>query len=130
MSVFSGYMFLGLGILTGISANSFAKISDGFSKLNPTIACLVLMFVCMFSLSKAMSVIPVGFTYATYGGLTITAIAVFGLIKYNQMPNFYGILGISLIIIGVIIMLWAIIIAVTVYSKSNSEKKPWEDNNK
>ena len=91
MSVFSGYMFLGLGILTGISANSFAKISDGFSKLNPTIACLVLMFVCMFSLSKAMSVIPVGFTYATYGGLTITAIAVFGLIKYNQMPNFYGI---------------------------------------
>ena len=33
------------------------------------------MFVCMFSLSKAMSVIPVGFTYATYGGLTITAIA-------------------------------------------------------
>ena len=50
MSVFSGYMFLGLGILTGISANSFAKISDGFSKLNPTIACLVLMFVCMFSL--------------------------------------------------------------------------------
>ena len=104
MSVFSGYMFLGLGILTGISANSFAKISDGFSKLNPTIACLVLMFVCMFSLSKAMSVIPVGFTYATYGGLTITAIAVFGLIKYNQMPNFYGILGISLIIIGVIIL--------------------------
>jgi len=51
-----------------------------------------------------MSVIPVGFTYATYGGLTITAIAVFGLIKYNQMPNFYGILGISLIIIGVIIL--------------------------
>ena len=41
MSIFSGYMFLGLGILTGISANSFAKISDGFSKLNPTIACLV-----------------------------------------------------------------------------------------
>ena len=99
-----GYLFLTVGILSGIAANSFAKISDGFSKLNPTIACLVLMFVCMFSLSKAMSVIPVGFTYATYGGLTITAIAVFGLIKYNQMPNFYGILGISLIIIGVIIL--------------------------
>ena len=58
----------------------------------------------MFSLSKAMSVIPVCFTYPTYGGLTITAIAVFGLIKYNQMPNFYGILGISLIIIGVILL--------------------------
>tara|TARA_S200000501_G_scaffold48644_1_gene39144 strand:+ start:295 stop:630 length:336 start_codon:yes stop_codon:yes gene_type:complete len=104
MSIFSGYLFLGLGILTGISANSFAKISDGFSKLTPTIACLLLMIICMFSLSKAMTVIPVGFTYATYGGLTITAIALFGLIKYNQIPNFYGIIGITLIVIGVILL--------------------------
>ena len=104
MSVFSGYIFLGLGILTGISANSFAKISDGFTKLTPTVACLILMCICMFSLSKAMSVIPVGFTYATYGGLTITAIALFGLIKYNQMPNIYGIIGIALIVIGVILL--------------------------
>ena len=104
MSIFSGYIFLTLGILTGISANSFAKISDGFTKLNPTIACLIFMCVCMFSLSKAMSVIPVGFTYATYGGLTITAIAIFGIIKYNQMPNIYGIIGIALIIIGVILL--------------------------
>ena len=104
MSIFSGYIFLTLGILTGISANSFAKISDGFTKLNPTIACLVFMCVCMYSLSKAMSVIPVGFTYATYGGLTITAITVFGIIKYNQMPNIYGIIGIALIIIGVILL--------------------------
>ncbi len=104
MSIFSGYVFLTVGILTGISANSFAKISDGFTKLNPTIACLIFMCICMFSLSKAMSVIPVGFTYATYGGLTITAIAVFGIIKYNQMPNIYGIIGIALIIIGVILL--------------------------
>jgi len=104
MTTFSGYIFLTLGILTGISANSFAKISDGFTKLNPTIACLVFMCVCMFSLSKAMSVIPVGFTYATYGGLTITAIAVFGIIKYNQMPNMFGIIGIALIVVGVILL--------------------------
>ena len=104
MKPFIGYIILAIGIFTGIAANSFAKISDGFTKLTPTILCLILMCITMFSLSKAMSVIPVGFTYATYGGLTITAIAVFGLIKYNQMPNFYGILGISLIIIGVIIL--------------------------
>ena len=104
MSVFSGYIFLFLGIVTGISANSFAKISDGFSKLNPTIACLILMCICMYSLSKAMSVIPVGFTYATYGGLTITAVTLFGVFKYNQIPNLYGIIGIALIIIGVILL--------------------------
>ena len=41
----------------------------------------------MFSLSKAMTVIPVGFTYATYGALTITAVTLFGIFKYNQTPN-------------------------------------------
>ena len=104
MSIFSGYVFLFIGILAGVSANSFAKISDGFSILYPALACIFFMFICLFSLSKAMTVIPVGFTYATYGGLTITAIALFGLIKYNQVPNLYGLLGILFIIVGVILL--------------------------
>jgi len=51
-----------------------------------------------------MTIIPVGFTYATYGGLTITAVTIFGIVKYNQLPNIYGIVGIILIIIGVILV--------------------------
>ena len=104
MSLFSGYIFLFIGIVAGVSANSFAKISEGFSILYPSLACIFFMFICLFSLSKAMTVIPVGFTYATYGGLTITAIAIFGIIKYNQMPNLYGIIGLILIFIGVILL--------------------------
>ena len=101
MKPFMGYIILAVGITTGIAANSFAKISDGFSKLTPTIACLILMCVTMFSLSKAMSVIPVGFAYSTYSGLTVTGVLIFAMIKYNQIPNLYGITGIFLIIIGV-----------------------------
>ena len=51
-----------------------------------------------------MDIIPVGFTYATYGGLTITAVTLFGVFKYQQIPNLYGIIGISLIIVGVILL--------------------------
>jgi small multidrug resistance pump len=51
-----------------------------------------------------MTVIPVGFTYATYGGLTIAAVTLFGIIKYNQMPNLYAIIGLALIIVGVLIV--------------------------
>ena len=104
MKPFYGYIILSTGILTGIAANSFAKISDGFSKLTPTIACILLMCVTMFSLAKAMSVIPVGFAYSTYSGLTVTGVLVFAMIKYNQIPNLYGIIGILLIIIGVIMV--------------------------
>ena len=99
-----GYMFLIVGILFGITANSFAKISDGFSKLTPSVACILLMCVTMFSLAKGMSAIPVGFAYATYSAITVASILIFGIVKYNQMPNIYGLIGITLIIAGVIIV--------------------------
>ena len=41
-------------------------------------------------------IIPVGFTYATYGALTISAVTLFGIFKYNQTPNSYGIVGFNL----------------------------------
>ena len=104
MSLFSGYIFLFIGIIAGVSANSFAKISDGFSKLTPTVACLFLMSITMFSLAKGMTVIPVGFAYATYSATTVAAILLFGIVKYNQIPNIYGVIGIFLIVAGVLIV--------------------------
>ena len=67
-----GYLFLALGISFGIASNSFAKISDGFTKLTPSILCILFMCITMFSISKAMSALPVGFAYSTYSGLTVT----------------------------------------------------------
>ena len=99
-----GYIILAIGIATGIAANSLGKISDGFTKLTPTIACLILMSVTMFSLAKAMTVIPVGFAYSTYSGLTVTGVLVFAMLKYNQIPNLYATVGIILIVIGVVMV--------------------------
>ena len=99
-----GYMFLIVGILFGIKANSFAKISDGFTKLTPSILCILLMAITMFSIAKAMSVLPVGFAYSTYSGLTVVGVLVFAMIKYNQIPNLYAIIGIILIITGVVMV--------------------------
>ena len=104
MKPFIGYIILTIGIITGIAANSLGKISDGFTKLTPTIACLILMSVTMFSLAKAMTVIPVGFAYSTYSGLTVTGVLVFAMLKYNQIPNLYATVGIILIVIGVVMV--------------------------
>ena len=104
MANLSGYIFLLLAIILGISANGFLKSTNGFTILTPTIFCIVSIVACIFCLSKAMNIIPVGFTYATYGGLTITAVTLFGVFKYNQIPNLFGIIGIVLIIVGVILL--------------------------
>ena len=62
------------------------------------------MSVTLFSLAKAMSVIPVAFSYSTYSGLTVAGVVLFGILKYNQVPNLYGLIGICLIVTGVIMV--------------------------
>jgi small multidrug resistance pump len=104
MSNLSGYIYLLLTIIFGIASNGFLKSTNGFTNIIPTIFCIITIVMTIFFMAKAMNIIPVGFTYATYGGLTITAVTLFGIFKYNQIPNFYGIVGIVFIIIGVILL--------------------------
>lgn len=104
MSLASGYLFLLFAIILGISSNGFLKATDSFTNIYPTIFCIITIIFCIFCLSKTMNVLPVGFAYATYGGLTITAVTIFGIFKYNQIPNTYGVIGIILIIIGVVLL--------------------------
>ena len=104
ISLFTGYIFLILAIISGIMSNTFLKTTEGFTKLNPTLFCILSIIFCIFCLSKAMTIIPVGFTYATYGALTITAVTLFGIFKYNQTPDLYATVGLILIVSGVILL--------------------------
>ena len=104
ISLLTGYIYLIFAIITGIASNGFLKTTDSFTKITPTIFCIASIIVCIFCLSRAMTIIPVGFTYATYGALTITAVTLFGIFKYNQTPNLYGTIGLILIIAGVVLL--------------------------
>ena len=44
------------------------------------------------------------FSYSTYSGLTVAGVVIFGMLKYNQVPNIYGFIGICLIVTGVIMV--------------------------
>ena len=100
----SGYVYLLLAVILGISSNGFLKTTDGFTNFIPTIFCVITIVLCIFCLSKVMILIPVGFAYATYGGLTITAVTIFGILKYNQFPNTLGLIGLVFIVLGVIMV--------------------------
>ena len=104
MTNLSGYIYLILTIILGIASNGFLKSTNGFTNIVPTVFCVITIIMAIFCMAKAMNIIPVGFTYSTYGGLTITAVTLFGVFKYNQTPNLYGVIGIILIIIGVILL--------------------------
>ncbi|KRO56092.1 MAG: multidrug transporter, partial [Pelagibacteraceae bacterium BACL5 MAG-121015-bin10] len=78
--------------------------ADGFTLLFPSIITGITIVLCMYALSMVMKNIPMGITYASFAGLTIIATVVVGVIRFNQFPNLYTIIGLSLIIIGVVMV--------------------------
>jgi small multidrug resistance pump len=58
----------------------------------------------MYALSMVMKNIPMGITYASFAGLTIISTVIVGVIRFNQIPNFYSVVGLILIIAGVLIV--------------------------
>jgi small multidrug resistance pump len=98
------YIFLFLAIIFGTASNSFAKSAEGFTQWGPSIASAITIILCMYALSNVMKVIPIGITYASFAGLCIIATAAVGIVKYSQTPNFYTVIGLTLIIAGVLMV--------------------------
>ena len=104
MSFVTSYLFLGIAVLLGVTSNSFAKSAEGFTLLFPSIITAITIVLCMYALSLVMKNIPMGITYASFAGLTIVATVVVGIIRFNQMPNLYSLIGLAFIIVGVLMV--------------------------
>ena len=104
MSLATSYLFLVIAVILGVTSNSFAKSAEGFTLLFPSIITGITIVMCMYALSLVMKNIPMGITYASFAGLTIIATVIVGVIKYNQVPNLYSIIGLILIVIGVLVV--------------------------
>ncbi len=104
MNITSSYFFLVLAVFLGVTSNSFAKNAEGFSLLFPSIVTAITIVSCMYALSIVMKTIPMGITYASFAGLTIIATVAVGVIRFNQIPNLYSVVGLILIITGVLMV--------------------------
>ena len=104
MGNITAYIILIVAVVLGTTANGFAKGAQGFTILIPSILTAITIVGCMYTLSLVMKTVPVGITYASFAGLCIIATSVVGVIKFNQMPDFYTLIGLSLIIAGVLIV--------------------------
>ena len=104
MGNLTAYIILIVAVVLGTASNGFAKGAQGFTVLIPSILTAITIVGCMFTLSLVMKTIPVGITYASFAGLCIIATSVVGVIKFNQIPDLYTLIGLILIIAGVLIV--------------------------
>ena len=104
MGNITAYIILIAAVVLGTASNGFAKGAQGFTVLIPSVLTAITIVGCMYTLSLVMKTIPVGITYASFAGLCIIATTIVGMYKFNQMPDFYTIVGLVLIIAGVLIV--------------------------
>ena len=104
MNLTYAYIFLVLAIAFEVLATSFLKDTNGFTNLYPSLLVVSALCVCLYLMSHTMKFIPVGIVYASWAGLGIVGITIIAAVKYKQIPNIPTIVGLSLIVIGVIIV--------------------------
>ena len=98
------YIVLALAIGAEIGATMFLKMSEGFSKLVPSLACVVSYVLCYFCFSKAVLKINLGTAYATWCGVGIVATTVISVLVFQEKITMAGVAGVVMILAGCVIL--------------------------
>ena len=98
------WLFLTVAILSEVCGSSMLKLSDGFSKLWPSVGVVVSFSVCFWAFSIALKTMPLGTAYAIWAGIGLVLTALISVVFFGQKPDFIGIVSIGLILLGVVLL--------------------------
>ena len=101
---FVAYLFLAIAIIFEVCGTAMLVKTGQFTRLLPTAFVIVLYVVSFYFLTLSLKFIPVGIAYAIWSAVGIVAIALIGFVFFKQSLDMPAIAGISLIIIGVLII--------------------------
>lgn len=100
--VSTGFMWLALSIAGEVTGTSSIKKTEGFTKLKPSIICIMGYVICYYALAKSMAILPVGIAYSLWCGVGLVGVTFFGMVLYKQKPDKPALLAMSLILAGII----------------------------
>lgn len=98
------YLFLSLAILCEVIATSCLKASNEFKEWLPSLIVLVGYIGSFYFMTLSLRKLTLGTVYATWSGLGIVLVALFGFFFYKEKLDTPAIIGMTFIITGVLIM--------------------------
>jgi len=78
------------------------KASDGFTRLWPSVAFVVLLVASMGGLAWSLRALPVGIAYAVWTGIGASVTAVVGMIWLDEAVSVGKIVSLVLIVAGIV----------------------------
>ncbi|MBM9506502.1 DMT family transporter [Actinacidiphila acididurans] len=96
------YLLLALAIACEVCATSCLKLTDGYTRLWPTLAVAAGYVLSFVLLGRALTRIPVSIAYAVWSGAGTAAVAVIGAAAFGETLGRPQWTGIALVIAGVV----------------------------
>lgn len=92
-------------ILAGLLETGFAinlKLSNGFSRLWPTVAFCAFALSSFGLLTFSLKSLPVGSAYAVWTGIGAAGTAIYGMVWMDESTSVLKLVSISLVVAGVV----------------------------
>ena len=96
------WLYLILAILLEVSGTTCMKLSQGFTKVVPSILLFVFYTLSFSMLTLALKRIDVSIAYAVWSGVGTALIATIGVLWFKEPATAVKLVSLGLIILGVI----------------------------
>ncbi len=98
------WLYLALAIVFEAAGTTSMKLSDGLSRLWPTLSIFVFYGISFIWLTLALRAIEVGTAYAIWSGAGTALIATIGILHFGESITPAKLGALALIILGVLIL--------------------------
>ncbi|WP_445293234.1 SMR family transporter [Chitinimonas taiwanensis] len=98
------YLYLAAAIVLEVIATTCLKVSDGFTRLWPSVVTAVGYAGSFYCLSIALRSMSTGVAYAIWSGVGIVLISLLSWLLFKQRLDAPALIGMGLIMAGVIVI--------------------------
>ena len=96
------WLYLAIAIVLEVIGTTSMKLSEGFTKIIPSILMFVFYLASLAVLTLALKKIDVSVAYAVWAGLGTALIASIGIVYFHESATLLKLISILLIIAGVV----------------------------
>lgn len=98
------YLFLALAIASELLGSTSLKLSQGFTRLVPSVFVVLGFGAAFYFLSQALRTIPLSISYAVWSGVGTAATVLIGVWLFKESFDLIKAAGIVAILVGVVLL--------------------------
>ncbi len=95
------YLWLGLAIVFEVGWAVSMKLSQGFSRVGPAVATVVMYLLSVVFLAQATRKMDIGVAYALWAGSGVALIALVGMWHFKEPVTALKLASLGLIVLGI-----------------------------